>query len=271
VHDKRELDRRLELAGIRPLKKLGQNFLLNPRICETLIKAVSNFNPNTVVEIGPGLGALTDTLLEANWKNILVEMDSGLVEFWKKQNPALEILHKDALHVEWNKLVLKKPSVLVSNLPYSIAASLIVELSKHPSPFEGLVLMFQKEVAERIMAAPSSSDYGMLSVVAQANWKIMKLIDAGPQDFFPVPHIGSRVLIFEPLGTDFSKEKFLKFIKLAYTQRRKKLLSNLSAKYNRQNIERRFSNLKLSPDVRAQELTPEQFIDLFKASEKDGI
>jgi 16S rRNA (adenine1518-N6/adenine1519-N6)-dimethyltransferase len=271
MHDKRELDRRMELAGIKPLKKLGQNFLLNPKICESLVVAVSEFNPATVVEIGPGLGALTDNLLKGSWRNILVEVDSGLVEFWKKQNPELEVIHKDALHIEWQELKLERPSVLVSNLPYSIAASLVVELSSTDQPFSALVLMFQKEVAERIAAPTSSADYGMLSVIAQANWKISKLIDAGPQDFFPVPHVGSRVLTFTPLEVDFSREKFLGFVKLAYSQRRKKLVSNLSGKYPRSELETHFSKLSLSPDTRAQELTPEQFIALFKVSEKDGI
>jgi len=271
MHNKSELDRRLELAGVKPLKKLGQNFLLNPKICESLVAAVSEFKPSSVVEIGPGLGALTDSLLKRAWRNILIEVDSGLVEFWKKQNPTLEIIHKDALHIEWENLNLENPSVLVSNLPYSIAASLVVELSAKSHPFSALVLMFQKEVAERIAAPVSSADYGMLSVIAQTNWKISKLIDAGPQDFFPVPHVGSRVLVFTPLQTQFSKEKFLGFVKLAYSQRRKKLISNLSGSYKRPELELHFSALGLSQDSRAQELSPEQFVALFKASEKDGI
>lgn len=271
MHDKRELDRRMELAGIKPLKKLGQNFLLNPKICEALVTAVSEFNPAVVVEIGPGLGALTDSLLKGPWRNILVEVDSGLVEFWKKQNSKVEIIHKDALHINWDELKLDGRSVLISNLPYSIAASLVVELSATTNPFSALVLMFQKEVAERITAPTSSADYGMLSVIAQANWKISKLIDAGPQDFFPVPHVGSRVLAFTPIEVGFSREKFLSFVKLAYTQRRKKLVSNLSGKYQRLSLESHFLKLGLSLDSRAQELTPEQFIALFKASEKDGI
>jgi 16S rRNA (adenine1518-N6/adenine1519-N6)-dimethyltransferase len=271
MHNKGELDRRMELAGIKPLKKLGQNFLLNPKICESLVAGVLQFKPKVVVEIGPGLGALTDDLIKGDWRSLLVEVDSGLVEFWKKQNSNIEIIHKDALHIKWQDLKLESPSILVSNLPYSIAASLVVELSSTINPFSALVLMFQKEVAERITAIISSADYGMLSVIAQSNWSISKLIDAGPQDFFPVPHVGSRVLVFTPLDVNFSRENFLTFVKLAYSQRRKKLISNLTKKYKRADLETSFSALRLSPDSRAQELSPDQFIRLFKASEKDGI
>jgi 16S rRNA (adenine1518-N6/adenine1519-N6)-dimethyltransferase len=142
---------------------------------------------------------------------------------------------------------------------------LIVELSSEEQPFESLVLMFQKEVAERIDASKSSKDYGMLSVVAQANWHIKKLIDAGPQDFFPVPNVGSRVLQFSLKQVDFDRVKFLSFVKLAFSQRRKKLSSNLSGQFNKEIIKDTFVRLGHNPDIRAQELDPAQFTTLFKA------
>jgi 16S rRNA (adenine1518-N6/adenine1519-N6)-dimethyltransferase len=261
MHNKFELDQRMIAAGIRPLKKLGQNFLLNPKICQAIVDCSLRFKPSTVVEIGPGLGALTDSLV-GNIKLVLIEVDGGLVEYWKKVLPDAEIIHQDALKLNWD-LKWEHPTVLVSNLPYSIAASLVVDLSVMDHPFDSLVLMFQKEVAERIQAKFSSSDYGMLSVIAQTFWDIDKVIDAGPQDFFPVPHIGSRVLEFVPKKTNVPRQKFLSFVKQAYSQRRKKLSTNLSAHYPKPRIEEAFLALNLGPDTRAQELTPPAFVQLF--------
>lgn len=220
MHTKRELDQRIADAGIRPLKKLGQNFLLNPKICSQIVEAAVQFSPKTVVEIGPGLGALTDDLAGKSYSLILVELDSGLAHYWQKKG--CQVLHEDALKLNFSEVVKEKPAVLVSNLPYSIAASLIVELSSRNQPFVALILMFQKEVAQRIEALPNSEDYGMLSVLAQSAWDIKKVIDAGPQDFYPVPNVGSRVLCFLPRPHSPSDEKFLKFVKLAFSQRRKK-------------------------------------------------
>src|ERR1700722_7797475 len=140
MHTKQELDERLRSAGVKPLKSLGQNFLVNPKISETLIQAVAKWNPKTVVEIGPGLGALTDDLRLGPWTTVLVELDSGLVEYWKKVAPEIQMIHKDALQIDWTTLNLQHPSVLTSNLPYSIAASLVVELSSiEENPFQALV------------------------------------------------------------------------------------------------------------------------------------
>ena len=159
MHTKKELDQRLILAGVRPLKSLGQNFLVNPRIGTEIVKAVEKFSPKFVVEIGPGLGALTDELIQSasenSYKFNLVEIDSGLVEYWKKRDFPGQIFHGDALKIDWAVMSRQSPSVLVSNLPYSIAASLVVELSSSPQPFfDALVFMFQKEVAQRITARP---------------------------------------------------------------------------------------------------------------------
>ncbi|MDZ4678076.1 MAG: 16S rRNA (adenine(1518)-N(6)/adenine(1519)-N(6))-dimethyltransferase RsmA [Oligoflexia bacterium] len=266
MHTKQELDKRLAQAGIQPLKKLGQNFLLNPKICTALIDEVKSCNPQSVLELGPGMGALTDELLPGPWKTTLVELDAGMVKYWHAKFPELEIIHKDALKIDWQTLELLKPSVIVSNLPYSVAASLVVELSSlNEMVFQDMILMFQKEVAERIAADFHADDYGMLSVMAQTAWNITKVIDAGPQDFFPVPNVGSRVLRFTWKQPSFDREKFLKFIKACFAQRRKKLSTNLSSWYPKEKIKAVYDSMGLSTDTRAQELDIARFTDLFKA------
>jgi 16S rRNA (adenine1518-N6/adenine1519-N6)-dimethyltransferase len=263
MHSKKELSLRLEQAGVRPLKKLGQNFLVNEPICQKIVEKTKSENPKAVVEIGPGLGALTDELISASWRLVLVEIDGGLVEHWKRVHPGLEIINNDALKIDWNSLALGHPAVLVSNLPYSIAASLVVELSASENPFDTLILMFQKEVAQRIQSDANESDYGMLSVIAQVSWDIERVIDAGPQDFHPVPHIGSRVLRMTRKKANLDRSAFLKFIKLGFSHRRKKLISNLAGQYDRQALEMVFNKEGFDLGIRPQELSPSQFVSAF--------
>ncbi len=268
MHSKKELDIRLQKAGVQPLKRLGQNFLVNGPICDRIVGETLRHHPKTVVEIGPGLGALTDELItKTDGKFVMVEFDSGLVKFWEefKLEKSLDfhIIHKDALRMDWAEEKYEAPASLVSNLPYSIAASMVMELSPLPV-FDSMVLMFQKEVAERIMSTYQSDDYGLLSVVAQNFWNIQKLIDAGPQDFHPVPNVGSRVLSFQRKTTGLPKrpEKFIGFVKLAFSQRRKKLISNLRGGFEKEILIEIFSKLKIADAARAQDLTSEMFRDL---------
>lgn len=270
MHSKKELDTRLRQSGIQPLKKLGQNFLVNPQICAKIVEAALAPGPASVVEIGPGLGALTDDLLEAGKPLTLVELDSGLVEYWRERSTQVNVIHKDALKLDWKILGLQKPSVLVSNLPYSIAASIVVEMSLHPI-FDHMVLMFQKEVAERMAASRDDEDYGMLSVVAQTFWKISKVVDAGPQDFFPVPNVGSRVLEFSARSDLAGKFRadFVEFVKLAFSQRRKKLSSNLEKVYSSAAVKEALESVGFESNTRAQELNPGEFVQIFLALKKN--
>jgi 16S rRNA (adenine1518-N6/adenine1519-N6)-dimethyltransferase len=274
MHDKRELDVRMLDAGIKPLKHLGQNFLLNPNIIQALIKAVVERAPSQVVEVGPGLGALTDDLI-TNFKNnlSLIEMDSGLVKYWQEREPGLNVIHKDAMEVDWEGLTgvinettsSKSNACLVSNLPYSIAATLVLEITKlQTNPFSSMILMFQKEVAQKFQALKDADDYGIPTVLAQTFWKIEKLIDAGPQDFFPVPNVGSRVLIFTSKQVDISREGFFKFVKKAFEQRRKKMISNLKGQWPQDKLQNVFKQLNLKEETRAQELSPDQFCEFYR-------
>src|SRR3989442_589870 len=112
MHTKKELDQRMLEAGVQPLKKLGQNFFVNPEICRRVIEQIHKLNPKSVIEIGPGLGALTDDLLKGPWKTVLVEVDAGLVKHWMVKFPAVEVIHQDALKINWVECDFPKPSML---------------------------------------------------------------------------------------------------------------------------------------------------------------
>lgn len=261
MHTKKELAEKIAEAKIQPLKSLGQNFLVNPQICLEIINKAKSYNPQFLCEVGPGLGALTEGFIDLKDKLLLLELDKGLVEYWQKRD--FNIIHGDALKASWGKLINSHPAVLVSNLPYSIAASLVIELSLVQPTFDKMILMFQKEVAQRAQAKTGDEDYGFLTVVAQAFWNIQKLIDAGPQDFYPVPHVGSRVLVFEQNNSTIDKQGFVTFVKLAFSQRRKFLIKNLSQSYQLEKLKQVFQNLDIDVKTRAQDINVDLFQRLF--------
>lgn len=269
----------LQVVGSQPKKSLGQNFLISGRVIEVIVSKVKSYNPRAIIEIGPGLGSLTDDLLKLEIPITLIELDKGFAESWRnklaqcsgtetQENKCVEM---DALLFNWNSIVNKPETVLVSNLPYQISSSIVIDRSTADTPaFKAMILMFQKEVAQRLMAKPKSSEYGLLTVIAQAFWKVQTLCEAGPRDFYPSPKIASRVLFFEPLELSTSmelkqKEKFLKFVKVAFSHRRKMLISNLQAlgQVNAEQLSEVFNKLDLSLKSRAEELSVQQFLMLF--------
>jgi 16S rRNA (adenine1518-N6/adenine1519-N6)-dimethyltransferase len=259
-----ELIAKLEALGLSPKKSLGQNFLVSIGAIEKIAAAVRCLNPEFLVEIGPGLGSLTESLLKLNVPIKLLELDRAFSKYWRDRN--LEVVEGDALKWDWNLLKNSERTVLVSNLPYQISSSIVIDRSMQNKLFKGMVLMFQKEVAERIMAKPRSEAYGMLSVVAQNFWKIENVLEAGPKDFYPPPRVASRVLAFSPRNDFQGQAKtFLKVVKAGFAQRRKYLISNLRAlggSATGENLRLIFDSIKLSPQVRAEELNIDQWRQL---------
>jgi 16S rRNA (adenine1518-N6/adenine1519-N6)-dimethyltransferase len=239
--------------------------LISELVIGKIVQAVRERRFLDLVEIGPGLGALTEPLLASGFKPLRVELDPDLVEYWRARG--LEVRDDDALKVNWAALPLRHPSLLVSNLPYQISTSLVVDRCFGPRSLQYMILMFQKEVAQRLTAEPSTKEYGLLSVMAQLHFKMAKVADAAPRDFFPPPKVASRVLAFERLPDVELGERFLKFLKAAFAFRRKLLLKNLKGLLNKDGQERLpavFEELGLSARVRAEELEPAQFVELFR-------
>jgi 16S rRNA (adenine1518-N6/adenine1519-N6)-dimethyltransferase len=220
-----KIHQRMQQLGIQPKKSLGQNFLISHHVIDRIVDAAKEFHPKALLEIGPGLGSLTDPLKDLGISYKLLELDHVFCDYWKGQG--LDVWEGDALHFPWDQQPQMSGTLLVSNLPYQISSSIVIDRSMDADPCCGMILMFQKEVAQRIRAKSGNDDYGMLSVVAQSFWKIRKLIDAGPREFFPPPKIASQVLVFEPLPWSLgSKEKFLKLVKASFLHRRKLVCRN---------------------------------------------
>lgn len=259
----------MALLGIEPKRSLGQNFLVSDGVVDKIIQASSPKEFDFVYEIGPGLGALTDHLLEQNSALTLIELDKVFAEFWRKQS--VEVQEVDALKFDWSTPSWDKGShLLVSNLPYQISSRLLVELSLRDPSFDRMVLMFQKEVAQRIVAEPSTAQYGLLSVVSQLFWKPRLLLEAGAIDFMPKPKVASRVMVFDrrPNAFEFSDHGFFKFLKCSFANRRKKLLPKLTDYRSKQDLLKVFSELQLAEDIRAERLSPKDFIALYLSLKK---
>lgn len=256
-----EVKARMQDLEVRSKRSLGQNFLVSEFVIEEIIEAVKKAKPAFVIEIGPGLGALTERLME--FKPLLIELDKDLAAFWRERS--FQVMENDALKVKWDQLGLPENAWLVSNLPYQISTHLVVDRSFGPANLQGMVLMFQKEVAQRLTAVPRTSEYGMLSVIAQNFWTLRKVVDAAPRDFHPSPKVASRVLVFRRKVTELDKG-FLAFVKVAFEHRRKFLLKNLKALGHKRSVsmEELFEQMGLNPKARAEELTPDQFSELYR-------
>lgn len=262
---------RMQLLDIQPKRSLGQNFLVSDRVVNQIIAQSEAQKFKKVFEIGPGLGALTDSLITSSKDLTLLEMDRKFADLWRQEKQ--QVVEGDALKYDWQSESFNdQDHLLVSNLPYQISARLVVDLSLLRPSFARMVLMFQKEVAQRIMAAPGTSDYGLLTVAAQIFWKIHIVVDAGSVDFMPKPNVGSRVLRFERCDRFPQEEEaksFFEFVKLCFANRRKKLLPKLVSYKKREDLEALFSDLGHSSDVRVEKLAPEALLELYLCLKKE--
>ncbi len=251
--------------GIEPKKSLGQNFLISDSVVQKIIRAAEQTKPDFLLEIGPGPGALTFHLKNLCSQFQLIELDRQFAQFWRDQN--LAVVEADALQIEWSDFLSQSGvRTLVSNLPYQISSSLVIDRCLDDSPLDFMVLMFQKEVAQRIRARLQDELYGMLSVVAQTFWKMATVADVGNQDFFPPPKIASRVLSFERKESPVSDRRaYFKFVKAAFVHPRKLMVSNLEERLpiTKARASEIMLSFGLSEKTRAGQLSVQQFVDFF--------
>ena len=256
---------------IKPKKSLGQNFLIDRTVLEQIVDTVEITNKE-VLEIGPGSGNLTTFILKKNPKKLyVIEKDNELVLLLKdKFTDEITIINDDVLKVSEDKISSKKLTVF-GNLPYNISTEIlskwITNLDKNIW-FESLVLMFQKEVAERIIAESNTSKYGRLSILS--NWKlnIKKIIDIKPQSFSPRPKIESTLLLFTPREKIFELKdaKNLEMItRVFFSQRRKMLKKPFNQVFN--NAKEIAKKFDIDLNLRPQNLEPEIYFKLVKEYE----
>ena len=251
-------------------KSLGQNFLLDLNLTLKIAKAAGDFSNHTVIEVGPGPGGLTRALLKCGAHPLIaVEHDRRCVQALSSLVEAsggrLQLYQGDALTYRLQDLG-SGPFKIVANLPYNIATPLLISWLQQASCITSMTLMFQKEVAERIVASPSTKAYGRLSIISQARAKCRKLFDIPPSAFTPAPKVTSSVVEFIPypasdITWNFSALETL--TKAAFGQRRKMLRSSLKGTLT--DLEDVFIDLNLDYQKRAEDLSVSDFIGLSNA------
>ncbi|MDD6858225.1 MAG: 16S rRNA (adenine(1518)-N(6)/adenine(1519)-N(6))-dimethyltransferase RsmA [Lachnospiraceae bacterium] len=257
-------------------KKYGQNFLIDTHVLEKIIRAASIGSDDVVLEIGPGIGTLTQYLCENARQVIAVEIDDMLIPILGetlKDYDNVKIVHNDILKVDVNEIVSEYPGSsikVVANLPYYITTPIIMGLFESGVPIDSITIMVQKEVAERMQAKPGTKDYGALTLAVQyyADAKIMANVP--PNCFMPRPAVGSAVINLvkhKEKRYDVKNEDMLfRIIRASFNQRRKTLQNGLNnaanLPYTKQQIAEAIEKMGLPAAVRGEKLSLEQFVEL---------
>ena len=264
--------------------KLGQHFLSDQSAVVRIVEALGDISQGTVLEIGPGRGALTSLLARTARRVIAIEKDRVLAAQLRMAfslRPNIEIIEGDFLTVDFDTLFGPKPGStrpgmepsyervrVVGNLPYFITSDILLRLFHFRKYFDVMVLMVQKEVADRLAARPGTRDYGLLSATAQLYSEVEKVFTLPPGAFSPPPKVFSTVVRFtasERLNAiQVDESEFLQFLKSSFGQKRKTLWNNLKGRYSANELGQAMSKAKINPEIRAEALTLEQSARLLR-------
>lgn len=256
-----------------PRKRFGQHFLIDASIIEHIIQAIDPATHRSLVEIGPGRGALTLPLLEYGIDMHLIEIDRDLVQWWRqrqREGYRITVHEADVLAFDFKQLGSPAhPIHLIGNLPYNISTPLFFHLIDFHPIIATMCFMVQKEVADRICAEPGQKSYGQLSVWLQLHYQVEKLFDVLPRCFSPPPKVDSSVIRLQPhtrppVAID-DNARFHEFIKAAFTQKRKTLRNNLKNLLSVEQIE----TAGIDPGRRAETLSLAEFAVLYKQLESN--
>lgn len=258
--------------NIQLTKSLGQNFLHDQNQLQRIVGAAALSKVERVLEIGPGLGPLTDLLLENAGHVLAIEKDARLVAVLRQHfagRDKLELLHADALDVVRDRARDWSGWKLVANLPYSVASPILVELAQNPARPERMVATLQLEVARRLMARVGDDDYGVLTLLLQLRYAPQEWFKIPRGCFFPEPDVDSACVVLVrrdvPLLAEEQHRMFERVVKRAFSQRRKQMVKLLKAEWPLEKISAAVTALKLPADVRGEKLSLEQFVTLTKA------
>ncbi len=289
-----EMRELLTSRGIQLTKSLGQNFLHDGNQLRRIVAAAALTGNDQVLEIGPGLGPLTELLLENAGEVLAIEKDARLVEFLRERfllnlegrvtrvpdlrknqglaelvPPKFELLHDDALAFLKRERRDWSGWKLVANLPYSVASPILVELASGARAPKKIVATLQLEVAQRLMARPGDRDYGVLTLLVQLDFEPRGHFKIPAGCFFPAPDVDSACVVLDrratPLLPENQREGFVKIVKRAFSQRRKMMLKLLREDWPVEKLEQAFAELTIPVQERAEKLSLERFVALTKS------
>lgn len=259
----------LEQIGLKPGKSMGQNFLVDGNILRIIIAQSDLSAADRVLEVGPGLGVVTGALLNEVAGVVAIEKDRKLHSFLSEQYAEcgrLELLRADALDVDLGALFSAGVNKMVSNLPYSVASRILVDVFNAADRPERIVVTLQQDVAERICAVVGEREYGLLSVLAQRYYQVRIVKEIGPNCFIPRPRVASALLVcrrrddsLPEAGDDF----FMRVVKMTFTHRRKVMKNALrGAGFKSPQIEDSLLRAEIDPDLRPAQLSPNDWVRL---------
>ena len=242
-------------------KRFSQNFLKNDFLIKNIVSFIHPTPKETLIEIGPGLGALTNLLSQQVSQLHVIEIDETLVKLLQQSAYAKHLIihHQDVLDFNFHSLA--SPQKIVGNLPYHISTPLLFKLLNHKHQISGMYFMLQKELAERLFAANGSSRYGQLSVLLQYHFAIEPLLEIPPEAFSPRPKVDSLFIRLLPITPQISVHNwsfFVSLVKEAFHMRRKTLLNNLKSQLNKNDL----ISLDIDASSRPQEISVHQYVEL---------
>jgi 16S rRNA (adenine1518-N6/adenine1519-N6)-dimethyltransferase len=261
----------LAKRDIQLTRSLGQNFLHDQNQLRKIVEAAEIKPTDKILEIGPGLGPLTELLLENAGEVLAIEMDRRLVEVLREQFAStknLNLLHDEALAFLKREARDWSNCKLVANLPYSVASPILVELAVGARAPKMIVATLQLEVAKRLMAQADDDNYGVLTLLVQIDFEPRDWFKIPPECFFPSPDVDSACVCLvrraTPLLPENLRATFVKIVKRGFSQRRKMMLKLLKQDWAADKLASAFAELKISPQERAEKLSLEQFVALTK-------
>jgi 16S rRNA (adenine1518-N6/adenine1519-N6)-dimethyltransferase len=261
-----EITETLRQIRVSPVKSLGQNFLHDQNLAHWIVDQATITPEDFVIEIGPGLGALTELLIGKGAQIVALEKDTRLANFLRQRlsSPNLEVRNSDALDFDVDTLFVKPRVKLLGNLPYKISSPLLLKFLKFPSPISFSLFMLQREVAARLSASPSTRDYGALTLLVQLHYRVEYLRGISASVFVPQPNVESAVVRITPRDPlelpERDNELFAKLVRFGFSQRRKQLQKLIRPAVPR--WEYAAAELGFDPKARAEDLSLRQWIGL---------
>ena len=265
----------LQSIGTLPLKSFGQNFITDKKIIHKIIASCQISCTDHILEIGPGIGTLTQYFLKKGARVTAVEKDKKLFQYLTEfflDDEHLNLIQGNILKIPFEKPYFQSTSYkIISNLPYNISSQVLLKIIMHSELFEEVFLGLQKEVAMRISSKEGSKVYGLLSPFVQLEYKAKVLFSIPAQSFHPAPRVTSAFLRLKrfSLFSIQEKHRYFQFLKLCFSHRRKKLLNNLKKSYPEIVIGNLFEDLHINRNFRAENISPDLFHKMFKILEPD--